>query len=94
MAKAPGTIRKRGNGWQAILRVNGKRFQYGPRSTPFLGTDPTRNEVEEWVWRELDRLKKSAKRDVDGLFWSLRSGCGTVTGWQPPFILSPCATPF
>ena len=67
MARAPGTIRKRGSGWQVILRVNGKRFQYGPRSTPLLGTDPTRNEVEEWVWREHDRLKKSAKRDVDGL---------------------------
>ena len=67
MAKAPGTIRQRGNGWQVILRVNGERYQYGPRSTPFLGLDPTRKEVEEWVWREHDLLKKAAKRDVDGL---------------------------
>ena len=67
MAKAPGTIRRRGNGWQVIIRVNGKRHQFGPRSTPFLGTAPTQNEVEEWVWREHDRLMKSAKRDVDDL---------------------------
>ncbi len=50
MAKAPGTIRKRGNGWQVILRVNGDRYQFGPRSEPFLGLGPSRNEVKEWVW--------------------------------------------
>jgi len=72
VADAPGTIRQRGNGWQVIIRVNGKRFQFGPRTAPFLGTDPTRNEVEEWVWRKHEELKKSAKRDVDGLPNSVR----------------------
>ena len=67
MAKAPGTIRKRGNGWQVIIRVNGTRHQFGPRTAPFLGTLPTLNEVEEWVWREHEKLKKAAKRDAAGL---------------------------
>ena len=52
--------------------MNGKRFQFGPRTAPFLGTDPIRNEVEEWVWRKHEELKKSAKRDVDGLPNSVR----------------------
>ncbi len=67
MAKAPGTIRKRGNGWQVILRVNGDRHQFGPRSEPFLGLGPSRNEVKEWVWRKVEELKRAAKRESDGL---------------------------
>ena len=58
MAKAPGTIRRRGNGWQVIIRVGGKRHQFGPRSEPYLGADPTQKEVEEWVWRKHDALKE------------------------------------
>ena len=65
MADAPGTIRKRGNGWQVIIRVNGERYQYGPRSEPYLGTGLTRNEVKEWVWRKHAELKKAAKREAD-----------------------------
>ena len=67
MAKAPGTIRKRGNGWQVILRVQGERYQFGPRSEPFLGADPTRKQVDEWVWRKHDEIKKVARREVAGL---------------------------
>ena len=65
MAKAPGTIRQRGNGWQVILRLNGARHQFGPRSDPFLSADRTRKEVEEWVWRKHDELKKAAEREAD-----------------------------
>ena len=66
MAKAPGTIRQRGNGWQVIIRVKGERHQFGPRSDPFLGADPTAKEVDEWVWRKHAELKTAAKRDVEG----------------------------
>ena len=71
MAKAPGTIRQRGNGWQVIIRVNGQRHQFGPRSEPFLGTDRTRKEVDEWVWRKHKKLEKVAKREAEGLPESL-----------------------
>ena len=67
MAKAPGTIRKRGTGWQVILRVNGARHQFGPRSEPFLGSGPTRKAVQEWTWRKHRVLEKEAKREVEGL---------------------------
>lgn len=30
--QAPGTIRRRGKGWQVILRVNGDRHRFGPRT--------------------------------------------------------------
>ena len=72
MAKAPGTIRKRGNGWQVILRVNGDRYQFGPRSEPRLGAGLTRNEVEEWAWRKHDALKETLRRESDGLPNSVR----------------------
>ncbi len=71
MAKSPGTIRQRGNGWQVIIRVNGQRHQFGPRSEPFLGTDRTRKEVDEWVWRKHKKLEKVAKREAEGLPESL-----------------------
>ena len=72
MAKAPGTIRKRGTGWQVIIRVNGDRHQFGPRSEPFLGLGPSRNEVEEWVWRKHKELGGAAKREAEGLPGSVR----------------------
>ncbi len=65
MAKAPGTIRQRGNGWQVIIRVNGKRHQFGPRSEPYLGIEEERSEVETWVWRKHKKLMEAAKRDAD-----------------------------
>ena len=65
MARAPGTIRERGNGWQVIIRVKGERHQFGPRSAPYLGTDPTRKEVEKWVWRKHAELVDAAKREAD-----------------------------
>ena len=71
MAKAPATIRQRGNGWQVIIRVNGQRHQFGPRSEPFLGTDRTRKEVDEWVWRKHKKLEKVAKREAEDLPESL-----------------------
>jgi integrase len=66
MAKAPGMIRKRGTGWQVVIRVNGERHQYGPRNEPLLA-DASRNDVEEWTWRQYCELEKAAKREADGL---------------------------
>lgn len=44
MAKLPGVIR-RGAGWNVMIRVNGTRHRFGPRTEPFL-RDASRNEVE------------------------------------------------
>jgi integrase len=65
MAKAPGTIRRRGVGWNVIIRVEGERHEYGPRSVKLL-RQASRTEVEEWVWHEYRRLVEQAKREADG----------------------------
>ena len=60
MAKAPGTIRQRGSSWNVIVRMDGERHEFGPRSEPFLGRAKTRKEVEEWTWRKYTELKEQA----------------------------------
>ena len=67
MAKAPGVIRRRGHGWNVMIRVHGERHQYGPRTERFLGSNPSRNEVEEWTWRRYRELEQTAKREAAGL---------------------------
>ncbi|HET9982619.1 MAG TPA: tyrosine-type recombinase/integrase [Longimicrobiales bacterium] len=62
----PGLIRKRGMGWQVVLRVGGKRHQYGPRTEKLLASC-TKNEAEEFAWRKLKELKKEAERAAAGL---------------------------
>jgi integrase len=64
MAKAPGTIRQRGAGWNVIIRLNGTRHEYGPRGVDFLGTAKTRKEVEEWTWRKHTELREAAERSA------------------------------
>lgn len=65
MASAPGYIRKRGTSWNVVIRVDGERHEFGPRSEPFLGQDSTtRKDVEEWVWRKHDELREAAKREA------------------------------
>lgn len=66
MGRHPGTIRRRGAGWQVVLRVEGERHQFGPRTDPFLA-DATRAEVEEWCWRKYREIQKLAQRRQDGL---------------------------
>jgi len=61
VAKAPGTIRQRGNSWNVIIRLNGERHEFGPRSEPFLGTATAKKQVEEWTWRKHAELKEAAK---------------------------------
>ena len=50
-----------------IIRVDGERHQYGPGRERFLGSDPSRNEVEEWTWRKYRELEKQVCRRQDGL---------------------------
>lgn len=64
MAKAPGTIRQRGQSWNVIIRMDGERHEFGPRSVPFLGVAETRKEVEEWTWRKHAELKEEAEAAV------------------------------
>ncbi|MBM4182899.1 MAG: site-specific integrase [Gemmatimonadetes bacterium] len=70
MAKAPGTIRRRGSGWNVIIRHNGKRHEFGPRGVEFLGTAKTRKEVEEWTFRKhaelVEDAENAAKREALG----------------------------
>ncbi|MEQ1856161.1 MAG: tyrosine-type recombinase/integrase [Longimicrobiales bacterium] len=69
MAKAPGTIRQRGQGWNVIIRHNGERREFGPRTVELLRTATSRKAVEEWTrrkYRELeDEAKRAAERDGD-----------------------------
>lgn len=65
MARLPGHLTRRGNGWRYIVRVNGTRHTFGPRSEPVLRLFKTRNEVEEWAWAKLDELKEAAKREAE-----------------------------
>lgn len=62
VAKAPGTIRRRGQGWNVIIRLDGKRHEFGPRSEPFLGQVKTKKQVEEWVWRKHAELRDEAQK--------------------------------
>lgn len=65
MANAPGYIRRRGTSWNVVIRVDGERHEFGPRSEPFLGhSSTTRKDVEEWVWRKHDELREAAKREA------------------------------
>lgn len=70
MAKAPGTIRQRGTSWNVIIRMEGERHEFGPRSEPLLGVATSRKEVEEWTWRKHAELKEeaetAARRGADG----------------------------
>lgn len=65
MAKIPGYYRKRGQGWQVVIRFNGQRYQYGPREYEEL-RGATENEVREFVWREYRRLEEQATRKAAG----------------------------
>ena len=62
MAKAPGLIRRRGLSWNVVIRLDGMRLEFGPRSEPFLGKAKTRKQVEGWVWRKHAELQDEAKR--------------------------------
>lgn len=64
--KPKGLIRRRGTGWQVIIRIGGERHQYGPRTEPILASG-SRLDVEEWVEREYKRLQRDAQRKADGL---------------------------
>ncbi|MGH7578012.1 MAG: hypothetical protein ACREM1_23185 [Longimicrobiales bacterium] len=55
MSKVPGVIRRRGAGWNVMLRVDGRRHEYGPRKVPLLRYG-SREEVEEWG---LDRVPQA-----------------------------------
>jgi len=46
-------IRRRGNSWEAYLRVNGEQVQK---------TCPTRDEAELWLARQLERRSPSKAR--------------------------------
>lgn len=71
MARPPGVIRRRGAGWNVMIRVRGTRHQFGPRIEPFLRS-ASRNEVEEWTWRKYRELEKHAKRRASGLPGAMR----------------------
>lgn len=62
MARPPGLIERRGQGWRVRIRVDGERYVYGPRGVPLL-RHGTREEIEAWVWEEYRRLAKRAKRE-------------------------------
>lgn len=66
MAERPFYMRKRGAGWQVVIRVDGERHQYGPQAADAL-KGGERPDVEEWAWTELRRLQKAARRKADGL---------------------------
>lgn len=64
-----GLIRERPKGsgsWQVVIRVGGERYQFGPRSTPELGS-MTRGRAEEWMLRKRGELLKRAQRATEGL---------------------------
>lgn len=58
-------IRRRGAGWNVLVRVDGHRHEYGPRSVPLL-RHGSREEVEEWVWAEYRRLVREARTEASG----------------------------
>ena len=65
MARAPALIRRRGKSWNVVIRLDGVRHEFGPRSEPFLGKASTKKHVEEWVWRKHAELRDEAKRAVE-----------------------------
>jgi hypothetical protein len=71
MAKAPGVIRWRGAGWNVKIRMDGRRFQYGPRTVELLRY-ANRAEVEASVWDEHRRLVTRVKREAEGLAGNVR----------------------
>ena len=65
MARAPGLIRRRGQSWNVVIRLDGERHEFGPRSEPLLSKASTKKQVEEWVWRKHAELRDEAKKAVE-----------------------------
>lgn len=68
MGKAAGsrhTIRRRGQGWNVVIRHGGDRHEFGPRSEPLLGRAESEKEVEEWAWRKFAEIKEDAKKTAE-----------------------------
>lgn len=64
MAKV-GTIRRRGRGWNVVIRLDGVRHEFGPRETPELREGAlTEKGVEEWMLRKRGELKEAAKKSA------------------------------
>lgn len=61
----PGTIERRGSSWRVILYVDGTRHRLGPAKYPEL-KGATRNQVEEFTWRQYRRLEQQAIRQAAG----------------------------
>jgi integrase/recombinase XerD len=72
MARAPGLIRRRGQGWNVQIRVDGRKHEFGPRKEKFLRHAKTRADVEEWTWRKHAELVKQAKREAAGAVGRMR----------------------